>query len=189
MAETDSNFPFVDDAILRANLDLTFNLIVKLVPISVNHEVKKELPEEIVSSVRKQIIINTASIIEALILSILKKHKNPEVFDIKTEAFKIDKTIYVTEDGKKIVLGHDSEKIEKCRFDKLNLGNMIDLCHDHGILNAVLLDHIKKVKEMRNRQHLGSLKFVDGDYTHNELEFVFSVAKEVKNLAKTVSKK
>ena len=101
MTEADSNFPFIDDSILRANLDLTFNLIVKLVPISVHHETKKELPEEIVSSIRKQIIINTASIIEALILSVLKKHKTPEVFDIKMEIFKIDKIIYITEDSKK----------------------------------------------------------------------------------------
>jgi len=35
---------------------------------------------------------------------------------------------------------------------------------------------------LRNRQHLGTLQYIDRDYTKADIEFIFSVAKNVKQL-------
>ena len=75
-------------------------------------------------------------------------------------------------------------KIEKCRFEKLNLDQVNSLCKKHNLITKNIFDDIDRVRILRNRLHISTLKVIEKDYSKMDLEFVFSVAREVKNLAK-----
>ena len=177
-----SNFSFVNDHVLRDNIDIAFDLVVELIPLSNS----KEYSELIKSSFRKLIIISTASIIEALILYILKNNKTEEELSSKTIEIKEIKRIYEINKETRIILVEDYEKIKSCKFEKLNLQNLIDLCKEHKLLNKEILDLVSGVKDLRNKQHIGTLKHVDGGYSQKDLEFVFFVASRVKKLASKI---
>ena len=176
-----SNFEFVDDEILRNNLDITFDLVIALIPLSNSED--NTHTELVKIGFKKMIIISTASIIEALLLLLIKNKKSEQELSPRTEIFKVDKIIHMTDDKKRIVIGEMKETIEKCKYNKLNLKQIIDLCDNHNLIKDVILtEHLLKVKDLRNKQHLGTLKFVDSGYSNADLEFVFSVAKRVKEL-------
>lgn len=82
------------------------------------------------------------------------------------------------------MLGRDEVKIEPVRFEKLNLDQVNSLCKEHGLVSASLYKDVDKVRVLRNRLHIGTLKKVEGDYSKNDLEFVFGVARAVKNLVR-----
>ena len=58
-----SNFAFIDDEVLKTNLDIAFDHIIELITIS-----DSDFKPLLISSFRKTIIILMASIIEALLL-------------------------------------------------------------------------------------------------------------------------
>lgn len=175
-----SNFSFVSDEVLRINLDVTYDHLLKLLSLSE----LGEYPETLKSSFRKTVIIYTASIIEALLLWLLKKHKNEDELSKTQIIFKVSKVIYEINSIERIVLGKDETKTEKCRFEKLNLDQVNFLCKEHGLISESVYKDIDKVRVLRNRLHISTLPKAEGGYTKEELEFVFSVARTVKNLAK-----
>lgn len=65
----ESNFSFVTDEVLRVNLDVTFRHLIELLSLSESDKYSETLK----SSFRKMVIIYTASIVEALLLWILKR--------------------------------------------------------------------------------------------------------------------
>ena len=176
---TASNFSFVPDDILRENLDIMFDHIIVLLSLSESQEYSEILK----SSFRKRIIIYTASIIEALLLWSLKKNKTEEELSRKQLVFKPHKIIYEISATERIVLGKDEEKIEKCKFEKLNLDQINHLCKEHSIIASDFFDKVDIVRVLRNRLHISTLNMIEKDYSKTDLEFVFSVAREVKNLA------
>lgn len=175
-----SSFPFVDDAILRENLDIAFDHLTELAYLC---ETPKYNPV-LKSSFRKTTIIYTASIIEALLLWLLKKRINEVDLKKETKIFQISKDIYKINSEEKIVLGKEVIKIESIKFSKLNLGEINVLCRSNGLIVDKMFKDVDRVRELRNRQHIGNLEVVEKDYTKTDLEFVFSVAREVKNLAR-----
>ena len=175
-----SNFPFISNAILRENLDVTFAHVLALLALSKSAEYSLKLQ----SSFRKTVIIYTASIVEALLLWMLKQAKSEEELAKRQAVFKITKIIYEINPVERIVLGKNKTKIEKCRFEKLNLDQVNDLCQEHGVISDSLFKDVDKVRALRNRLHISTLTKVETDYSISDLEFVFSVARTVKNLAK-----
>ena len=175
-----SNFSFVTDDILRQNLDIAFDHLTELVYLS-------ELPEYndiLKSSFRKTTIIYTASIIEAMLLWFLKNKVAEAELKRESKIFKVTKEIYKINDVNRIVLGEYMIKIDSIKFSKLNLVDINTFCRDYRIINELLYNNIDKVRELRNKLHIGTLTIVETDYSKRDLEFVFSVAKEVKSLAK-----
>ena len=61
-----SHFPFIHQKTLQHNIDLTFVHVVDLLALSEANSYKGKIV--LVSSLRKTIIVHTASIIEALLL-------------------------------------------------------------------------------------------------------------------------
>ena len=183
MPSKESNFAFIADAVLRSNLDRTFDHIVELVSLSES----PKYDELLKSSFRKTTIIFTASIVEALLLFILKKQKTEKECAQLRTSFKVLKELYRIDERKRIVLGEDRHEREKFSFNKLNLDQINKLCRDHKIIADTLYKNIDNVRILRNRQHLGGLDQVDQDYTAKDLEFVFSVAREIKLLVEHVS--
>lgn len=179
MPHKNSNFAFIKDRNLRENIDIVFDHIVELVSLSESNQYN----EVIKSSFCKTIIIYTASIIEALLLYILQQKKSEEEYAQSKKSFKIEKVLYKVDEKKRIVLGAEVEEKEKFSFKKINLGQINKLCKEKGFIKEELFKDIDSVRELRNRQHIGLLSEVDKDYTKKDLEFVFSVANKVKNLA------
>ena len=63
----DSNFPFIDNPVLRKNIDEAFDHILTLLPFTESEDYN----EPAKSAFRKTIIIYTASIVEALLFYVL----------------------------------------------------------------------------------------------------------------------
>ena len=179
--QTESHFSFVQDSILRENLDITFDHLLELLSLS-------ELPtysETLRSSFRKTVIIYTASIIEAILLWLLEETKSEKELSKKQVVFRPTKIIYEISNTERIVLGKDEEKIEICKFDKLNLDQINKLCKEHKIISEDFFGKIDKVRVLRNRLHISTLNRVEKDYSKTDLEFVFSVARDIKHLAES----
>lgn len=170
-----TRFAFVKDKVARTHLDRVFELVVVLLTLS---EAKNYSPE-LQSSFRKTIIIYTASIIEALLLLILKAHTTEtECAEIKDQ---ITRTLYVISEKEHIALVQ--KKKVKAKFNKLNLDQISKLCKNHNLITKALSGKVDKVRTLRNRQHLGALEKLEVIYTKRDLEFVFSVAKAVTHVA------
>lgn len=175
-----SNFSFINDEILRENLDIAFNHLIELTYLCETPKYNSVLK----SSFRKTTIIYTASIIEALLLWLLKKNTHGVNLKKETKIFQISKDIYKINSEEKIVLGKEVIKIEQIKFSKLNLGEINSLCRNSGLITDKVFKDVDRVRELRNRQHIGNLEVVEKDYTKTDLEFVFSVARVVKNLVR-----
>ena len=176
-----SNFPFVDDPVLRSNLDLVFAHIVDLSTLSLSESYKDKT--ELVSSLRKTIIIHTASIIEALLLWKLKLIYKEKKIELSDEWKYIDiRTIHRISSSEEVIAG--KRKKGKKEMERLDFVRITDLCCQCGLVNVddELKKSIDKVRVLRNKLHIGSLPVVENEYTKKDLEFCFSVAKEVKAL-------
>ena len=175
-----SNFIFIKNDILRQNLDQVFDHILEIITI-VGSSKYTNFEK---SSFRKTVVIYTSSIIEALLLYMLQENKTEEECAKSKSEFKIIKEIYIIDENKKIVLGEDYFKKESFNFKKINLSQINDLCKEHKFVDLNLYKDISKVRDLRNKQHLGSLVAIDS-YSKNDLAFVFNVAKNVKKLVKS----
>lgn len=173
-----SHFPFIDNDALKNNLDTTFQHIVELVAIA------DEYDKTLSSSFRKTIIIYTASIIEALLLWKLKKKIKSTKVELSDEWKYYNIKILHRIDALEEIIG-GSRKKEKRDISKLDFVRVIDLCVKHGIITEQFSKKVHKVRELRNRLHIGGLAEIEKEYTKKDLNFVFVVAKKVKN---TVSK-
>lgn len=172
-----SNFSFVSDDALRANLDKAFDYIIELVSLIESGKYKSETT----SSFRQTAIIYTAAIIEALLLDLLKK-KFAET-ELATEKWELKNknTLHKVSPEHEIVAGdHKLVKVE-ARFDRMNLGQINSLLKEKNVIKDELYRKIDKVRNLRNDQHFGTRAAIK-KYSKKDLEFVFSVAGEVKKL-------
>lgn len=175
-----SNFDFIKDSILRQNLDQVFDHILEIITI-VNSSKYTDFEK---SSFRKTVVIYSSSIIEALLLYMLQKNKTEEECALSKIEFKTIKEIYKIDQSKLIVLGENISIKEKLNFKKINLDQINKLCKQHYLINDTLYKDIEKVRDLRNKQHLGSLAAIDS-YSKNDLRLVFDVTKKVKILVKS----
>ena len=176
-----SNFPFVDDLVLRKNLDLVFDYIVELISVSESNRYENT----IISSFRKTIIVYTATIIEALLLWKLKEKVKGNVIELKEDwRYKDIKKIHTLEKNplEEIIWCKRIKEIEKKKISKLNLIETNRLCKKYKIITENDFKNVEKVRDLRNRLHIGGLKKLEKSYTKNDLEFVFGVAKRTKEL-------
>jgi hypothetical protein len=172
-----SNFSFVKDDMLRENLDIAFNHLLDLIPLS-ESTTYGPLAK---SSFRKTVIIYTASIIEGLLLYLLRQKCTEDDLTIYKWELAKHHELYKVSETHYIIAGDYEKRPEKFKFEKLNLGNISKFLSDRRFISTVLYNNVDKVRLLRNEQHLGMHKEIK-DYTKTDLEFVFSVAKDVKQL-------
>lgn len=172
-----SSFIFIEDAILRSNLDTALDHINELVTISESKNYKNK-PVQI-SSFRKTIIIHIAAIIEAVLLWKLKKVFTSKKIQLDTEWKYPDvKTLYKISESEEIIAGKRTS--EKRRIDKLDFLQITRLCLKNQIIKSKrLVKNIDKVRIYRNKQHLGGLSVIEQKYSKSTLEFCFNVAGQV----------
>ena len=176
-----SNFPFINDSILRKNLDIVFDHIIELISVSESNKYE----DAIISSFRKTIIIYTATIIEALLLWKLKEKVKENIIELKEDwKYKDVRKIHTLEKNplEEIVWCKRIKEAEKKKLSKLNLVETNRLCKKYKIITENDFKNVEKVRALRNRLHIGGLKKLEKGYTKNDLEFVFGVAKRTKEL-------
>lgn len=171
------HFDFVDNLSLRNNLDVAFDHILTLIPFS-ESESYGVLEK---SSFRKTIIIYTASIIEALLFN--QVHEKCSEDDLTSYKWELEnpKELHAIDDHNKVVGGKYVLKPTKLQLDKINLGIINKLLHEKKLIDDDMFERIDKVRILRNDQHFGTHQVIK-EYTKADLEFVFSVAKDVKEL-------
>ncbi|MEK7458605.1 MAG: hypothetical protein AAB612_03970 [Patescibacteria group bacterium] len=173
-----SYFSFVKDDILRSNLDRALDLILELVSISVSEQYENK--DIFVSSLRKTIIIQTASIIEALLLWKLKLVYTSGEVELSDDWKSFDiKILHTISSSEEIFAG--KRKKEKKKLDRLDFLRLTDLCFNLAILKGKKFrQQIDKVRNLRNRLHIGGLVEVEKEYTPIDLEFCFYVLEKLK---------
>ncbi|MFZ2969553.1 MAG: hypothetical protein WA063_00230 [Minisyncoccia bacterium] len=177
-----SNFSFISDSILRKNLDIVFDHIIELISVSESNKYE----DTIISSFRKTIIIYTATIIEAILLWKLKEKVKGNDIELKEDwKYKDVRKIHILKESplEKIIWCKRKMETEKKKFSKLNLVEINKLCKKYKIITDSDFENVDKVRDLRNRLHIGGLKKIEEGYTKNDLEFVFGVAKRTKELA------
>jgi len=176
-----SNFPFIENDVLRRNLDEAFDHILILLPFTESQSYN----EPAKSAFRKTIIIYTASIVEALLFYILdKKFSEQEVREFCADwKLQEKKVLYVVSDAEKIVAGKYVRVLGSGNKEKMNLGMIVGFLKDKGIVSPQECSRIDTLRNLRNEQHIGTHKKVPV-YSKKDLEKAFSVAKEVKELTR-----
>lgn len=175
-----SHFDFISNQTLRNNLDIAFDHVLTLIPFSESKSYRKLAK----SSFRKTIIIYTASIIEALLFDHIQKKCSESDFTSEKWEIENPRILYEIDGKNKIVGGNYVLKPTVLQPDKMNLGIINKLLHDKNLINNDLYKKIDKVRLLRNDQHFGTHQVIK-EYDKSDLEFVFSVARDVKKLAKS----
>jgi hypothetical protein len=177
-----SSFNFIDDDVLRSNLDLALDHINELVTVSESKNYRNK-PVQI-SSFRKTIIIHIAAIIEAILLWKLKEISVSEKVELADEWRYPDiRILYEINQSEQIIAGKRVKEMH--RIDRLDFLQLIRLCCKYRIIKSEqLTKDIDKVRKFRNRQHLGGLSAIEREYSKSDLEFCFSI---VERVIKTVS--
>ena len=176
-----SNFPFISNSVLRVNLDRAFDHILDLLTLLESDLYKEKDKKILASSLRKTIVIHTASIIEALLLWKLKKKVKDDMVELSDEWKYIDiKIIHRLNELEYIIVG--KRKKETRQFNQLDFVRIIDLCKKHKIINNNLAKDSHHVRKLRNRLHISGLTAMEKDYTKSDLNFVFNVAKSAKEI-------
>ncbi len=176
-----SKFGFIKHKVLQENLDVTFKHILDLIS-SLDDRKYNKLSR---SSFRKTIIIHTASIVEALLFYLLKESFSEKDLEKSEWRFEYNKKneLFQVNKNHKIVAGNYKEIRKNIDFKKLNLGQINDLLYEKKIISKTIYKKVDKVRDLRNDQHLSRHKIIK-DYSKKDIEFVFSVAKEVKDIFK-----
>lgn len=178
--ELSERFIFIEDEIIRSNVALSFQYIIFL--ISLVDELHAE-HTSISSSMYKDMIVHTGTIIEACLHYSLRKFidagiiKSSEVMpEIKKDV--LVKLIYQLDDGQQIRLIKKQVSSEKLKvtttFKVIN-----DATKKADILDPDLYKKIEYVRELRNNIHVSGLSAIDDGYDKKITDKVFDIASEV----------
>lgn len=184
MLNSKGRFPFVDDAILRRNLNQVFDDIIDFISIMDGFN------ESIQVNFRRAVILYTAAIVEALLHYIVEKKVDPLEFEEDEWRFDGDVHVchrYQNEEGREmqVVCGHRfKKKIPITRSTQFK--TILKVANDNSLVSADLLKEIDKIRELRNRIHLASLDDIEKKYTKATLNNVFEVARKVVKIAQKV---
>jgi len=175
-----TGFEFVDDTVLRSNIEVAFEHILELTTISESKNFGKTIA---VSSFSKTIIIHIGAIVEALMHWKLKKRCSTDKLELINEWVYPDlKILFEINESEQIIAG--KRKSEKRDVDRLEFLQIIRLCEKHSIIKSkTLLRDVDKIREYRNKQHIGGLAGIERKYSRRTLNFCFNtvvrVVKEV----------
>ena len=176
-----TSFGFVTDLVLAENLHRANELILELV-IQTNLSSNQDR-EILLSSLRKAIIIQIASVVEALLFYQLKINCQELEFELKDawdyfEAHKIHNSPHSTEE----IVWCKRRPVKKTLLN-LDFFHLIQISADKKIVtDKKLLTDLEKLRKLRNKMHLGGLTTVETIYQPADQEFGFEVLEKVKHL-------
>ena len=165
------DFSFIDNKILRENIEYLANDISVLMIIT-------ELQENvrIGGFLRKNIIIYTASIVEALLLwKIDMESKSEKITLLDVWNYYDIIPIYMCENFD-IISGKRNRK--KRDISKLDFNRMIQVCKEQKILGENLIKRLDRVRRIRNKLHISGTETIRKSYSQSDINFVFEVLDE-----------
>lgn len=172
----EERFKFIENKILRTNLSISFQYIIFLVT----------LQGPVSYSIFKNIVLNTASIIEGslhYLLDTLIKQKqiDSEKIMSKENIYSNKKVLYTTDDGMEICGVHFKKKSTKLKTNT----NFIEInraCKRAKILNDKLFEEVEELRDRRNKIHLAGLSNVDDFYEKKDIQKAFDTASKILKL-------
>jgi hypothetical protein len=178
--ELEGRFSFIDDQTLRSNIAISFQYVIFL--IALIDELGLE-NTSISSSIHKDMIVHTGSIIESCIHHCLKKYietgkvKSEDVMPTGWE-MKNPKEVYKLSKDEGICFALRHKKTEYLT-DTTQLLTIIRAAKRADILSEPLYKKADKMRILRNKIHLKGLEGVDGSYDKTDSQEAFDIAKAI----------
>lgn len=178
----EERFKFIENKILRTNLSISFQYIIFL--ITLEEEVTLQGP--VSYSIFKNIVLNTASIIEGslhYLLDTLIKQKQIDSEKImgKEDIYFNKKVLYTTDDGMEICGVHFKKKSTKLKTN-IKFIEINRACKRAKILNDKLFEEVEELRDRRNKIHLAGLSNVDDFYEKKDIQKAFDTASKILKL-------
>lgn len=178
--ELEGRFSFIDDTTLRLNVAISFQYIIFLIALLDELEAENTT---VSSSIHKDMIVQTAVIVESCIHHCLKKYIEAE----KVKSANVMPTDWETREHKKIYdISEDEHICGAIRYKKTE--HLTDRTQSvvvnkaakkAGILSETLFTKADKLRELRNKIHLSGLQTVDGSYNKSNSQEAFDIATAV----------
>jgi hypothetical protein len=185
-ANLEGYFDFIDDNVLKKNVAIAFSYIIFLIEV-----IDKHKPNKIIkSSIRKNMVIYTGTIIESCLQYCLQKNiiskkiNEEDVFDNSWEEEKSSaKDIFKINSNKKIV-GVIKNKTMRKFTDKTDFIYINRACKKAEILTEKLFKEAEELRTERNKIHIKSLVYIEDSYTRAETDKFFKYANNILNRIK-----
>lgn len=174
-------FDYIKDALLKKQLELSFNYVVFLVTL----ELKYNLDPGIIYSLFKDVVVNVASIIESILFytlnEISKKWsiKEKNILNkkaIKKHKYRDEKKIYDLDDKEGIFRGIKTITREGIH-DKIQFNDLIPCWSNVLIYDEALAKKLDEIRDKRNQIHLHTLK-EDKAYTKDDIDDIFDTTRK-----------
>ena len=167
----DINFSFIKEPMLRKNIERVFYDVFGLVALLLS-----DISPNMVSCLRKTIVVYTASIIEALLLWKIRQEVLAEKVTLKDEWKYLDPHLIHSADGYEIIWAKRKE--EERSVSSLDFNVMIRICKDKDMFSDALLENLDAVRNLRNDIHIDQLEDIVKTYPVANMEFVQKVLLE-----------
>lgn len=172
-------FSFLTSPILLDNVAITYRYIVYLINLDIN----PDIPPAIKYSIRKDMIVQTASIVESCTYFVVWKHIEVGKFEEKDVMPYGWKEIRCCSLG---LLDHDKEvcgivrQKKHQKFDHHTTFKTInDICKNQEIFSQAIWKHAEELRQARNKLHLAGLGSVDEVYTKIQVDDCMDMASKV----------
>lgn len=177
----EERFIFVGDDILRSNLAKDFQYLVFLIALLAEMDIEDT---NIGSSIRRDMIVHSVSIIEGLLFYVLKVYiENDQILSksVMPSEWKYENVnvLYkIIENDKEVISGLRHKK-HKDLTPQIRLDSLNEACKKASLIEEVLYNEIDEIRKLRNDIHLAGLtciNVVDKD----TVDKVFNIAGKVK---------
>jgi len=174
-------FAFIENEILRTNIIIAFRYIVFLI----NLEQNTQLPGPIIYSLHKDMIVQTAIIVESCVHYLLKSYlESKRISDAVLQTdWKEDKCVIIEESdhgNRQIcaIIRHKNTILltKHTQFVVLNR-----ICLRASLFNRSIFNSVEELREARNKIHLAGLESIDEIYEKDEVDLQFKNAQRVIN--------
>lgn len=173
-------FSFIDNETLRNNISISFQYIIFLITLLDELDADNTT---VSSSMHKDMIVHTGTIIESCLHFCLKKYIDTG----KIKSSDVMPTDWATKDHKLIYkISEDEQVCGVIKYKKTE--HLTDqtpfvvinrACKKTDILTESLFLKAEKIREMRNKIHISGLKAVEDDYDKNKSQEAFDIARSI----------
>lgn len=175
----ESRFRFIKNTDLRTNLSISLQYVIFLITI----EEELTLQGPVSYSIFKDMVLNTAAIVEGTLHYLLnqlikEKRIDPEKILTKEEKYSNKKILYTTEDGTEICGIYLTKKPAKLRYNT-NFQEINRVCKRAKLISEELFKEVEELREKRNKIHLAGLKREDDLFGKKDIQSAFKTATSV----------
>lgn len=180
VSSLEERFLFVNDLTLRQNITRDFQYLIFLIALTAEMDIDDT---NIDSSIRRDMIIHTVSIIEALLFYVLRVNLDAQKIESKDVMpadwkYKNLNAFYKIPDSSEEVISAIRYKQHSSLTHQTKLDALNNACLKANIISDPLHKEIDEVRKMRNSIHLAGLKEIN-HMDKETVDKVFSVAGKI----------